>query len=81
MKYLISLKKLHLFGNKICKFSSGACGKLVIEEQHYKAKLNILILNKCKSKKFYLLIIFCWSYLHIVLEIKEFLGLFFQLLY
>ncbi|CAK7289872.1 Leucine-rich repeat-containing protein 69 [Vulpes lagopus] len=26
MKYLTSLKKLHLFGNKICKFAPGVCG-------------------------------------------------------
>jgi Leucine-rich repeat (LRR) protein len=29
MKYLTSLKKLHLFGNRICRFASGVCGKLV----------------------------------------------------
>lgn len=46
VKYLTSLKKLHLFGNKICKFASGACGKLVKEEQHYGIKPNLLILDK-----------------------------------
>ena len=29
MKYLTSLKKLHLFRNKIHRFASGVCGKLV----------------------------------------------------
>lgn len=31
LKYLTSLKKLHLFGNRICRIAPGVWGKLVKE--------------------------------------------------
>lgn len=45
MKYLTSLQKLHLCGNRINRFASEACGKLVKEKQYYSLKLNPLIFN------------------------------------
>lgn len=49
MKYLTSLKKLHLFGNRIHRFASGACGKLV-KDQNYSIKLNPLMFNNLELK-------------------------------
>lgn len=45
VKYLTSLKNLHLFGNRINRFASGVCGKLVKEKQYYSLRINPLIFN------------------------------------
>lgn len=39
MKHLTSLKKLHLFGNRIHRFATGVCGKLV--KEYYSIAFNL----------------------------------------